>query len=57
MNDPDDHLPIPAALCSRQSGDTSTRSDPHATQTEASLARGRKGRFRRETDRGEADGR
>jgi hypothetical protein len=33
MNDPDDHLPIPAALCSRQSGDTSTRPHPHATQT------------------------
>jgi hypothetical protein len=29
----DDHLPIPAALCSRQSGDTSTRPDPQATQT------------------------
>jgi hypothetical protein len=28
-----DHRPIPAALCPRQSGDTSTRLDPHAEQT------------------------
>jgi hypothetical protein len=28
-----DHRPIPAALCARQSGDTSKRLEPHAEQT------------------------
>jgi hypothetical protein len=28
-----DHRPVPAALCARQSGDTSTRLEPHTEQT------------------------